>query len=71
MIVDANKLVDAVDDVQLATIGDLLSLDRAAGLQGGLDEFERRYPSQFEKFVSHTNRGADRQTADYGGAILI
>lgn len=46
MIVDANKLVGSVEDVQLVTVGDLLTLDRAAGLQDGLEEFKRRYPSQ-------------------------
>ena len=47
MIVDCGKLVNSVDvdDVQLVTVGDLLNLDRVDGLQGGLDEFERRYPS--------------------------
>ncbi len=48
MIVDVNKLVRSVvvEDVQLVTVGDLLSVDRVDGLQGGMEEFERRYPSQ-------------------------
>ena len=47
MIVDADNLVglSVVGDVRLMTVGDLLTVDRAAGLQGGLEEFERRYPS--------------------------
>ena len=50
MIFDATQLIRAmnVDDVQLLTVGDLLNRDRLDGLQDGLDEFERRYPSRSE-----------------------
>ena len=65
MIVDCAKLVGSmdVDDVQLVTVGDLLNLDRVSGLQGGLEEFERRYPSRSvtrcrdERASAHETRG--------------
>lgn len=54
MIVDADKLLHSlpVHDVTLVTLGDMLNWDRMDGFRGGLDEFERRYPS-------HMTRGGE------------
>lgn len=49
MIVDANKLIrfqPEPADVVLMRLGDVLNEDRVRGLAGGLEEFERRYPSR-------------------------
>lgn len=47
MIVDVHKLTREMDvsDVRPMTLGDVLTAQRASGLQFGIEEFERRYPS--------------------------